>query len=219
MGAALGDLLPLAVGVAISPIPILAAILMILAAHGGAAARGFALGWVAGIAAATAIVVLLAGPLGGAGDRQPSAAGSWVRIVLGVLLLGLAVAQWRSRADTAVPGWMRAIDQLTIVKATVLGAALSAVNPKNLLLCLSAGVVIGSAGISVGEQAVAVVVFTVLAASSVVAVVLGYSLAADRLRVPLEWTRGWLQANNHVVMALVLVIMGAVVTGRGISGL
>ncbi|MFI2284417.1 GAP family protein [Nocardia beijingensis] len=219
MGAVLGDLFPLAVGVAISPIPILAAILMILSAHAGSAARGFALGWVAGIATATAIVVLLAGPLGGAGDRQPSAAGAWVRIVLGVLLLGLAVAQWNSRADTAVPGWMRAIDQLTIVKATALGAALSAVNPKNLLLCLSAGVVIGSAGISVGGQAVAGVAFTVLAASSVVAVTLGYGLAADRLHEPLERTRSWLQANNHVVMALVLAIMGAVVAGRGIGGL
>jgi len=219
MGAVIGDLLPLAVGVAISPIPILSAILMILSAHDAAPARGFALGWVAGIAVVTVIVVLLAGPLGGTGDRQPTVVGAWVRIVLGILLLGLAAAQWRARADTAVPGWMRAIDQLTVTRAAGLGVALAAVNPKNLLLSLSAGVVIGSAELGVGGRVVAVIVFIVLAASSVVAVILGYSVSADRLRGPLEWTRTWLQDNNHAVMALVLVIMGAVVIGRGIGGL
>ncbi|WP_280426224.1 GAP family protein [Nocardia carnea] len=219
MSTVIGDLLPLAIGVAISPIPIVAAILMILSAHAGGAGRGFALGWVAGIAAATVIAALLAGPLGGGGDREPSAAGAWVKIVLGILLLGLAAGQWRSRAETAIPGWMSAIDTLTVARATGLGALLSAVNPKNLLLCLSAGVVIGAGGTSVGGQAVAVLVFTALAASSVLAVILGYTLAADRLREPLNQLRAWLQDNNHVVMAIVLLAMGAVVAGHGISGL
>ena len=219
MGPVIGDLLPLAVGVALSPIPIVAAILMILSADARRAGRGFAVGWVAGIAVATAIVALLAGPLGGSDDREPSAAAAWVKIVLGILLLGLAAAQWRSRADTAIPGWMSAIDTLTVRRAAELGALLSAVNPKNLLLCLSAGVVIGSSGTSVGGQVVAVIMFTVLAASSVLFVILGYILAADRLRGPLDRVRAWLQDNNHVVMAIVLVVMGAVVVGKGIGGL
>ena len=43
MNAVIGDLLPLAVGVAISPIPIIAAILMLLAAKAGGASMGFTL--------------------------------------------------------------------------------------------------------------------------------------------------------------------------------
>ncbi|MFI5536660.1 GAP family protein [Nocardia sp. NPDC051900] len=219
MGAVLGDLLPLAVGVAISPIPIIAAILMILSAHAGGAGRGFALGWVVGILAATTLVALLSGSLGGSADRQPSTAGAWVKIVLGILLLALAVAQWRSRTDTEVPGWMRAVDRLTVARATGLGILLSAVNPKNLLLCLSAGVIIGSSDTSIGGQVVAVAVFTLLAASSVLAVILGYILAADRLRTPLERLRNRLQANSHLVLAIVLLIMGTVVFGKGLRGL
>ncbi|WP_040834979.1 GAP family protein [Nocardia brevicatena] len=218
MGAVIGDLLPLAVGVAISPIPVLAAIMMILSKNAAGAGRGFALGWVAGIAAATVIMVLLAGSMGGPADRQPSTAGSWLKIALGVLLLGLAVLQWRARADTAIPRWMRAINELTVGRAVGLGVLLSAVNPKNLLLCVSAGVVIGAGGISVGGQAVAVVVFTLLAAAGVLVVILGYTLAADRLRAPLGRLRAWLQDNNHMVMAIVLLIMGAVVLGKGIGG-
>ncbi|MEU4315541.1 GAP family protein [Nocardia sp. NPDC024068] len=219
MGSVLGDLLPIAVGVAISPIPIVAAILMILSARARGAGLGFAGGWVVGIAVVTVVVTLLAGPLGGSPYREPGAAGSWVKIVLGILLLALAAVQWWHREDTEVPAWMRAVDDLTAERAAGLGVLLSAVNPKNLLLCLSAGVVIGSSGTGGGGQVVAIVVFTLLSASTVLAVILGYIVAADRLRVPLGRLRDWLQDNNHIVLAIVLLLMGVVVLGKGIGGL
>ncbi|MFE6862423.1 GAP family protein [Nocardia sp. NPDC057668] len=219
MGSVLGDLLPLAVGVAISPIPIVAAILMILSRNASGTGTGFALGWVAGIAVVTTVIVALSGVLGGSQDREPSTAESWIKIALGVALVALAAAQWRRRTDREPPGWMTAIDEFTVVKAAGLGVLLSAVNPKNLLLCVSAGVTIGSADLSVGERVFTVAVFTVLAAASVLAVVLGYRVAADRLRPTLDSTRRWLQANNHAVMAIVLLVMGAVVIGKGIGGL
>src|SRR5690606_38824148 len=136
MGSVIGDLLPLAVGVAISPIPIVAAILMLLSADAGKTSTGFGLGWVIGILVVTGLFVALSGTLSDSTDDQPSAAASWVKIVLGVLLIGLAAKQWMDRADTAEPGWMKAIDQFGFGKATGLGMLLSAVNPKNLLLCV-----------------------------------------------------------------------------------
>ncbi|WP_280305463.1 GAP family protein, partial [Nocardia neocaledoniensis] len=145
MGSVLGDLLPLAVGVALSPIPIVAAILMILSRNAGGSAKGFAAGWVAGILLVTVIVTLVSGSLSEGSAQEPSAVVSWIKIVLGAVLVVLAVRQWQARADTAVPAWMQAIDSMTTAKATGLGALLSGVNPKNLLLCLSAGLVIGGA--------------------------------------------------------------------------
>ncbi|NUP28920.1 MAG: GAP family protein [Nocardia sp.] len=219
MGTVIGDLLPLAVGVSISPIPLVAAILMILSKNASAAAGGFAAGWTAGIVLATVVFTLLAAVIGLSTDSEPSAAVAWMKIGLGLLLLAVAVAQWGHRSDTAEPGWMRGIDRLTAGKALLLGAALAAVNPKNLLLCASAGVTVGASGLRVGAQVVAVVVFTVLAAASVLGVVVGYAVAADRLRGTLDRARAWLEANNHVVMAIVLSVMGAVVLGKGIGGL
>ncbi|WP_280268156.1 GAP family protein [Nocardia wallacei] len=217
MGTVLGDLLPLAMGVAISPIPLVAAILVILSNTSTAPGLGFAAGWVAAIAVVTAVVVLLSGAFGG--DREPSPAVAWVKIVLGVLLLGLAGRQWRARSDTATPRWMRAIDGLAPARAVGLGATLAALNPKNLLLCVSAGVGIGSGGLGGGAEVVAVVVYTMIAAASVLLVVVGYVLAADRLRATLDTAREWLQANNHAVLAIVLLVMGTVVLGKGIGGL
>ncbi|MEV6071225.1 GAP family protein [Nocardia sp. NPDC052001] len=219
MGSVLGDLLPLAVGVAISPIPIVAAILMILSSNASGSGTGFALGWVAGIAVATTVFVALSRVLGGSDDREPATAGSWVKVGLGVALLALAASQWRKHSDEQPPGWMRAIDEFTTSKAVGLGLLLSAVNPKNLLLCVSAGVTIGSSSLGAGQKSVAVVVFTVLADASVLVVILGYAVAADRLRESLDATRRWLQSNNHAVMAIVLLVMGAAVIGKGVGGL
>ncbi|MFD8102526.1 GAP family protein [Nocardia fluminea] len=218
MGSVIGGLLPLAVGVAISPIPIIAAILMILSKNAGGAAKGFAVGWVAGILVVTGVMTLLAGTLGGS-DSEPSTGASIVKIILGVALVVLAMIQWQERSQTEVPGWMKAIDTLTPVKALGLGALLSGVNPKNLLLCVSAGVAIGAGGLSAGGDLIAIVVFTLLASVTVLAVVLGYMLAADKLGPMLDSLRQWLQLNNHAVMAIVLLIMGAVVVGKGIGGL
>ncbi|MEV0362580.1 GAP family protein [Nocardia fusca] len=215
----LGDLLPLAVGVAISPIPIVVAILMILSKNASAAAGGFATGWTAGILLATVVFAVLAAAVGLSADSEPGTAAAWVKIVLGLLLLVVALAQWHRRADTAPPGWMRGIDSLSAGKAVLLGAGLAAVNPKNLLLCASAGVAVGASGTAVAAQIVAVVVFTVLAAASVLGVVVGYTLAADRLRGALDRGRVWLEDYNHVVMAMMLLVMGAVVLGKGIGGL
>src|SRR3954454_18188774 len=99
MGHVVGDLLPLAVGVAISPIPIIAVILMLLAPKAGGTSTGFLVGWLLGIAGATTLFLLLAGTLDQGSDAEPSAAASWIKLVLGVLLLVLAVRQWRGRPE------------------------------------------------------------------------------------------------------------------------
>ena len=218
MGAVIGDILPLALGVAISPIPIIAAILMLFSARAGGTSGGFLVGWILGIIIATGLFTVLAGSLSTTGE--PSARASWTKIVLGLLLLLVAVRQWRGRdGQHSTPGWMAAIDTITPVKALGLGFLLAAINPKNLLMAVAAGVAIGSAGLAVGGEVVAIAVFTVIAASTVAVPVIAYLLAADRMRAPLESLKAWLQGNNTVVMSLLLLVLGVVLIGKGIGGL
>ncbi|MFD6860501.1 GAP family protein [Rhodococcus sp. NPDC060090] len=217
MGTTIGEVLPLAVGVAISPIPIVAVILMLLSRNARATSSGFGLGWVVGILAVTGIMILLSGSLTPEDDGESST--GWAKVILGLLLILLAFKQWHSRADTTPPKWMQALDEFTFIKAAGLGLALSAVNPKNLLLCASAGVTIGTAGLSSGNAVVVWLVFTILAACSVLVPVIGYAFAAERLADTLDAAKNWLQANNHMVMAIVLLIMGVTVVGKGLGGL
>ena len=216
MGSVIGDVLPLAVGVAVSPIPIIAAIVMLLGRHARTTSICFAVGWVAGIVAAVVVFVLLGGVID-PGDGS-SARSGWIKLVLGVALLAVGLRQWRSRhADAATPTWMHAIDEMRPLAAVGIGFALAAANPKNLVLCAAAGVTIGTGVLSAGGEAVTITVFAILAATTVVLPVVAYQVAAQRLRDPLDKLKGWLQANNATVMAVLVLVIGATLIGKGIG--
>jgi threonine/homoserine/homoserine lactone efflux protein len=223
MGAVIGDLLPLAIGIAISPIPIIAVILMLLSQHPGRSGGGFLIGWVAGIVVITVVVLLVVGQAGDSSGGKPSTLSSVLKLVFGAALLLLAGRQWQGRPKEgesgSMPKWMGAIDSITLGRALGLGFALSAINPKNLLMGLGAGTTIGAAHLPAGEAVVAVVVFTVLAASTVAGPVLGYLLARERVTRPLQELRAWLTQNNAAMMAVLLLVIGVVLIGKGIAGL
>ena len=223
VGSVIGELLPLALGVAVSPMPIVAVILMLLAPRAGGASAGFLVGWVVGIVVACTVFLLLAGTMSLGSDAEPSTTGSWIKIVLGLLLLAVGVREWRTRpqagAEPTVPKWMAAIDSFTTLKAAGLGFLLAAINPKKLLLGASAGATIAAGSLSTGQNVTAVVVFTVISASTVAVPVVGYAMARSRMAEPLAVLKEWLTANNATVMGVLLLVIGVSLLGKGIGGL
>lgn len=221
MGAVIGEILPLAVGIAISPIPIIAAILMLLSPKAKSTSVGFLLGWVAGILIAVTLFTVLSGLLSGADPEASQPVAGVVKIVLGAGLLLLAVRQWRSRpapdAEPPMPKWMTAIDTMTVGRGLLLGFLLSAVNPKNLLMAVAAGVAIGTGGLDAAGDTLTIIVFTIIAAISVAAPVIAYLVASARMAGPLESMRAWLVHNNATVMAVLLLVIGVVLIGKGIA--
>jgi threonine/homoserine/homoserine lactone efflux protein len=220
MGSVIGEILPLAVGIAISPIPIIAVILMLLSPRAKGTSAGFMIGWLAGIVVAIVVFTLLSSVI-----PQDTGAGSPVKgvikIILGVLLLLVALRQWRGRPakgeEAVMPKWMSAIDSMTAGKALGLGFLLSAVNPKNLLLAISAGLIVGGASLTLGEASVVIIIFVLLAGCTVIIPVIGYLMAAARLAEPLDRLREWLVDNNAVIMAVLLLVIGVSVIGKGIA--
>lgn len=221
MNGAIGESLPLAIGIAISPIPIIASILMLMSPRAGRTSVGFLVGWLAGVAIAVVVFTLLANVLPeqeGEGGRPAVAI---VQVVLGAALLALSVRNWRSRPgpgdDAALPSWMTAIDSMGAAKALTLGFLLSAVNPKNLLLAMSAGVAFGHADLSAGTGAATIAIFVVLAGSSVAVPVIAFHLAPQRIGEVLQQVRTWLVASNATIMAVLLLVLGAKVLGNGVG--
>ena len=222
MGQALGDILPLAVAVAIFPVPIIAVVLVLGSDRGTAKGLAFVLAWCVGLAAVGGIVLALAGVADASDEGEPA---TWVNVLLlglGLLLLAAAIRQWRGRPsggeETPTPGWMRTIDEFTIAKAGGAGFALSALNPKNLLLTAAAALEVAEAGLPAGRQ-IALLLGFVLVASAGVLTPLVLALAlGDRSRELLEGLRAWMARYNAVIMGLLFLLIGAKLIGDAISG-
>ena len=109
MGAAIGDILGLAAGVAVSPLPIVAMILLLATPRGRANGILFGVGWLVGLAVLGAVVLALAGPADASAGGEPAAWTGWLKLLLGVLALLLALRQWRARpaegAEPEMPRW------------------------------------------------------------------------------------------------------------------
>jgi hypothetical protein len=218
----LTGLLPLAVVVAVSPVPIVAVVLMLLAPRAGGTGAGFLVGWIAGIGGVTTAVLLLVGDDSTDSDRWASVA-SYVELGLGVLLLALAVRQWWSRPkdgeETVLPAWLAGIDRLTVARAGGLGLLLSAANPKALLVCIAAGLAIAAGALPAVDSAWSVGVFTAVAASSVAVLVLAHAVGGVRIARPLRSLRGWLTAHSAAATASLLGVIGVVLVVQGAGGL
>jgi threonine/homoserine/homoserine lactone efflux protein len=223
MNQVIGDILPFAVAVALSPLPIIAAILTLLSPHPRGRSLGFLLGWIVGVILAVAVFILIGSLIPVGNEDEPAPVLAAVQIILGSLILALAVGQWRKRSrageEPDIPKWMTAIDTMKPVASLGLGLALAALNPKNLMMAAAAGVAIGAAGLTTGEQVIAAAVFTLVAVSSIAIPVLAYLAAAKHLKAPLEALRTWLLANNATIMAVLLLVIGFTVIGKGIGSL
>lgn len=219
MGDVVGEILPFAVGVAVSPIPIAAVIVMLFTTKARTNAPSFMAGWIIGLLVVGFIVLLIPGLEVDSGD--PSTTTGVVKGLLGVLLLVAGWAAWRKRpgpSETAeAPKWMDAIDGFGTGKSFGMGFMLSALNPKNLLLVAAAAVAISTSGLSTGEEVGALLVFTLIAASTVAVPVIGYLIAGDRADSALAKAKDWLIQNNSVVMAILLLVFGVSLIGDAIE--
>jgi threonine/homoserine/homoserine lactone efflux protein len=223
MGTAIGDIVPLAIGVALSPIPIIAVILMLFSKNARSTSLGFLFGWFLGVAVVATVVVFIADPTEQATGGEASPLSATVHIVLGLLLLFLAYRSWQKRPkpgeQVEMPKWMSTIDSMSAGKAFGLGALLAGVNPKNFALILAAGVAIAAAGLDSTQTIIALIIFILLACVSVVAPVIIYLVMGEKAMPTLNGWKAWLTYNNATVMMLLLLVFGVVTLSKGLGAL
>jgi hypothetical protein len=221
VGLGISDVLPFAVGVAISPIPIIAVILMLLSTRASANGPAFLVGWIAGLSVLCVVVYVVADAIGVTGNSGGSDGVSWLQIGLGALLLSAAKRTWGKRpapgAEPELPSWLADVDAITPGKALALGVGLSAVNPKNAVLTIGAAASLAQLGISGGDAVVGVVVFVALASCTVGGAVAYYFVGGGRAKRTLGELRLWLAPHSAVVMAVLLLVFGVILVAKGLG--
>src|SRR4051794_24166784 len=201
MAGALSDVIPLALVVALSPLPVLAALLMLLSAHELANARAFLLGWTTSLAAVTTAAVLAGASVHASDPPLLVRAGEGVT---GAALLVVAGLAWRGRRRPSLRGsrWLAAVDGITAPRACGLAVALVLLNVKVAAITVAAGTVISDAALPAGQTAMAVAAHTALAGAAVGGAGAGAAGARPRAGPRLRRLHDWFERNGTAIVAV-----------------
>jgi hypothetical protein len=221
MRQGISEVLPFAIGIAISPIPIIAIILILFSNRARVNGPAFLLGWIVGLAAAATVVYLVTDAASASSDTTASDTVSWGKIVLGLLLLGLARRNWAERPAPGeaaeLPNWMASVEAISPVRAFGLAIVLSVANPKNLVLAVGAAAGLGQLTLSTGDAVVALVVFVALASLSILFAVLYDLVGGEHAQRTLDDMKAWLTSHNHAVMTVLFLVFGVVLFSKGLG--
>jgi threonine/homoserine/homoserine lactone efflux protein len=210
------------VAVAVFPVPIIVAVLVLGSDRGRTKALVYALAWAIGLLSVGALVLVLAGAADASEAGEPA---DWVNVVLlglGLLLLAAAVKQWRGRPsageEAPTPGWMWTINDFSIVKIGAAGFALTALNPKNVLLTVAAATEIAEVGSAPAQQVATLLVFVLVGSLGVLSPLVLSLAVGGRSRKAIDELRGWLTRHNAAIVTLLFLIIGAKLIGDAVSG-
>ena len=215
-------LLPLAVAIAVNPIPIIAVILILQSPRARASGSAFVGAWILALSTLGGVAVALANhtDLYGSGSASPVA--RVIRGVVGVLLLYLAVRKWLGRPrggdPVSTPAWMTRLATTTPGRSFALGAGLSGGNPKNIALTLAAAAAIVEEGLPLTTEGIALLVFVALATLGVAIPYLVLLVLGGRADQVLSSWGDWLTRHNAAVLAIVLTIIGVLLIAGAIRG-
>jgi sulfite exporter TauE/SafE len=215
----LAELIPLALVVALSPLSIIPAVLVLHSPRPRPTGLAFLVGWIVGLALLTQLFVEVSSLLGGGLDKPPPWA-SWVRIVAGAALIAFGLYKWftRNRSEHS-PKWMSSFAKITPARAAVTAVVLVFVNPKVLFMCAAAGLAIGTEGLHRTGAELGVLYYIAIASSTVALPILAYAVSGDRLDRALVRLKDWMEAQHATLVAAILVVLGVMVLYKGIHGL
>lgn len=223
MDSVLWYVLPLAIATALSIFPILAVVLLLLSPHPVPVSVGYLAGWSLGVLALVTLFTFGASLIPpDSGEGMPN----WfhvVSIALGAAMIVYGVVMVvRDRRSpeqkTSAPSWTKAMGKLGPRRSFAFGLAMN-IRPKNLAIALAAGLAIGSAPLDLLGRSVAVLIFTAVGVSTVAALVLAYLFGDKRVRPSLERLSDWLVSHSAVVLAISVILLGALLIALGLAHL
>ena len=205
------DLVLIGLAMALYPVALTFFILMVASKHGLWKGAGFIFGWLAALAAVAAVTISATGNTPPASGTRPSLAILAAKIVLGLVLLGVAERQRRHMAHPKPkkePAWRARLDDMSVVFAVGLGAF-----SQPSVLVVSAAATITGAKLSTGADYVSLVVFGLLSISTFLSMEIYVALRPEQSAQVLHRVDGWITRHTDLI-----VIVGATALGLWLIG-
>lgn len=222
-GHAILNALPMALAIAFFPVPIIAMVIVLTSERARTSGTAFALGWLSGLIVLGGLVLTLADAADASDDGGPATWVSWTKIGLAAALLLLAWKQIRGAGTGTggkeMPGWMSRMDSMRPAGAYGLGAALAAVNPKNVLLVVAGATEIAQAGLPAGHQVAAYGVFVVVATLGIGIPWVISLTSGSRSDAVLGSLKDWMTRHMAIIVAVLCTLIAAKLLWEGVHTL
>lgn len=222
MWSALGDTLPLAAGIALSPFGLIICLVLLAAeTKGRRKAAIFGLGWFLSILIIVGIAYYIIGAARISDVQRAIYELEVLQLAFAVVCLALAVITWRRslRATNPAPEskLLQRLDGIGVLGAGGLGLAQGFARLKNILLALGAGTRLGEAGLRGGHVVLPLAIFALLATLGVPVLLIVAGLGGARAPIALARAREWLEANMSSITIVALLVIGVYFLGQGLD--
>jgi hypothetical protein len=222
LASVLLDLLPLMIGAAVVPIPIVIVLLLLSNQRGLFRATAFIGGAiVVRLAQGIAFGLIFTSDPAATTDTGGNLIVSTLLMVLGILMLITAYRKWDKDEDPDAPPprWITAVGSLSPLKAFGIGAAVVAISTKQWVFTLSVIGVLSRAHLG-PPASIGLFVGYVLAAQvfGLIAVI-AYALSPQRAGGALTAIGEWLKRNDRQILIAASLIFGLFFLFKGITGL
>jgi hypothetical protein len=216
------QLLPLMIAVALSSVPIMVAVTILLAPRSGPSALLYLIGLLVGMLAVTGVFTFYLTTIPRAASPRNQATVGLVEIGIGLLLMAYALVLMvrgrRSPAETELPRAIRSVGSMRPLAALGLGLLLN-IRPKALLLYAAAALILGTSRLDTPERGIVLLVFIAVGGCTVTVPVVLALARPEATRKPLQATNAWLIRNSRTVTVIVALLVGVFVLLNGAARL
>lgn len=227
MGAAIGAILPFAVGKMVSVFPVIVVVLLLTGAEGRGKGLAYLVGMIAGSQVTGTLLLFLTASAKNAGYKadRSSRIGSLILLIVGLAFCYLAYRNLhRARSDGAsaparTPGLFKRLDAFTTRGSLGLGVYMSVIGAVNLAMLASAVITIGEYDLGLVEEEIVLIIFSAVSVA-LVATPVGAAFAfGPRAERVLTRLKGWLLRHFTILSAIIFLIFGLIFAAKGLVGL
>lgn len=235
MGDLIVNLIPLAIGIVLSPLAIMAMVAVLLSQSPRSNGIAYLVGWAIAVTVSLGVGIWVFNVLEVHEVHEPPRWVAVVRFALGVVLIATAVWMYRrghvrvrdmaaasSPADVRdaapqLPGWLHAVETFRPLRSAALGFALFVVNPVDLSCAILASLDIVLADLARSSTIGVTVGFGIVAVLPIAVPVVLVVVAPVRARPVLDWMRTWIATHTSVLNSALLLVVGAMQIQKSLS--
>ncbi|MFJ3472129.1 GAP family protein [Microbacterium maritypicum] len=237
MGELILALVPVALGVVLSPLAIMALVAVLLSRNARMNGITYLIGWFLGLGGLMTLCLWLFPLLAVHELGEPPPWVPIVRVLLGLFLIGSAVWVYRKgrahiaqmaaassprevvAASPQLPGWLHSVESFRPGRTLLLGLGLFVLNPVDASCAILAALDISLSDVDRSTGLWVAVVFVIIGTLPIALPVLYVVVRGADAQPLLDRVRAWIAGNTHVLNAALLLVIGALQLEKGLAAL